>query len=126
MRRLFQVSTLRHDATVEDLDYRIPRGLSRPQTLSLAQGSWIERHHNCSVVGPTGVGKTYVACALARAGIQRGHRALYLRVPRMLEMLSIARDDGRLASLMATPSRVDIVTSRHRDSRRFLDATPHP
>ena len=66
-------------------------------------------HHNVAVVGPTGVGKTFVACALANAAIRRGHSALYLRAPRMLDELAIARADGRLTRLMASWARVDVL-----------------
>jgi len=61
------------------------------------------------VLGPTGVGKTYVACALAHSAIRQGHSALYLRYPRMLEELSIARGDGRLARLMNAWSKVEVL-----------------
>lgn len=61
------------------------------------------------VVGPTGVGKTYLACALSQAAIRRGHRALYWRVPRLLDELQLARADGRAAHLMATWARIDVL-----------------
>ncbi|EQD65953.1 IstB ATP binding domain-containing protein, partial [mine drainage metagenome] len=68
-KRQLRYAKLRHDAVVEDIDFRQHRGLERSQVLSLAEGSWISHHHNVSVLGPTGVGKTYIACALAHAGI---------------------------------------------------------
>ena len=73
-----------------------PRGLDRAAVLGLAEGGWVAAHHNIAVVGPTGVGKTFLACALANAAIRRGHSALYLRARRMLDELAIARADGRL------------------------------
>lgn len=109
LERLLRSAKLRHDAVVEDIDFRTPRGLERSQILSLAEGSWISHHHNLSVVGPTGSGKTYVACALARAGIRKGHNALYLRAPRMFETLELSRLDGRLASLMTSWARIEIL-----------------
>ena len=62
-----------------------------------------------SVAVPPGVGKTYLACALADAAIRRGHTALYLRAPRMFDELAVARADGRLSRLMATRARVDVL-----------------
>ncbi len=93
----------------ENIDFHTKRGLERSQILSLAQASWISEHHNLSVVGPTGSGKTYIACALARAGITKGYSALYLRAPRMFETLELSRLDGRLASLMALWARIEIL-----------------
>lgn len=107
--RLLRAAKLRHDAVVEDIDFRSPRGLERSQILSLADAAWVGHHHNLSVVGPTGTGKTYLGCALARAGIRKGYSALYLRATRMLEALEISRLDGRLTSLMASWSRVEIL-----------------
>jgi DNA replication protein DnaC len=96
-------------ACVEDVDFRAPRGLRRSELLHLAASEWVEAHHNCVIVGPTGVGKTYLACALAHAAIRRGHTALYLRAPRMLAELATARADGRLARLMASWARVGVL-----------------
>ena len=109
LERLLRSAKLRHNAVVEDIDFRTQRGLERSQVLSLAQASWISQHHNLSVVGPTGSGKTYIACALARAGIKKGYSALYLRAPRMFETLELSRLDGRLTSLMASWARTEIL-----------------
>lgn len=107
--RYLKTAKLRTDAVVEDIDFRARRGLDRPAVLGLAECRWVANHHNVAVVGPTGVGKTFVACALANAAIRRGNSALYLRAPRMLEELAIARADGRLARLMASWARVDVL-----------------
>ena len=69
----------------------------------------MDAHRNVLVVGPTGVGKTFVACALAHAALRRGHRALYLRVPRLLDELVLARADGRLPRLLAAWARIDVL-----------------
>lgn len=109
LQRYLKAAKLRSDAVVEDIDFRRQRNLDRPLLLSLADAGWVTSHHNIAVVGPTGVGKTFLACALANAAIRRGHTALYLRAPRMLEGLAIARADGRLARLMAQWARIDVV-----------------
>ncbi len=69
----------------------------------------MEAKHNILIVGPTGIGKTYIACALAQTAIRRGHTAFYLRAPRMLDELSVARVDGRLPRLLAAWARVDVL-----------------
>ena len=107
--RHLKTARLRSDAVIEDLDLRAPRGLDRATVLGLAEGHWVSAHRNVLVTGPTGVGKTFVACALAHSAIRRGHTALYLRVPRLLDELVLARADGRLPRLMASWARVDVL-----------------
>lgn len=109
LERMMKNAKLRHDAVIEDIDFHAPRGLERSQILALAEGTWILNHHNLSIVGPTGCGKSFISCALARAGIKKGFSALYLRAPRMLETLEISRLDGRLASVMASWARIEIL-----------------
>jgi DNA replication protein DnaC len=107
--RYLKAAKLRTNAVVEDVDFRRRRGLDRAQFLGLAEGGFVVNHHDVLVVGPTGLGKTYLACALAHAAIRRGHNALYVRAPRMLEDLAIARVDGRLSRLMASWARIDVL-----------------
>jgi len=109
MARYLKAAKLRSTAVMEDIDFRRRRGLERAAVLSLAQGGWVTARHNIAVVGPTGVGKTFLACALANAAIRRGHSALYLRASRMLDELAIARADGRLVRLCATWARLDVL-----------------
>ncbi len=107
--RHLRAARLRSDAVMEDLDLRGPRGLDRSTVLGLAEAHWVSTHRNVLVTGPTGVGKTFLACALAHAAIRRGHTALYLRVPRLLDELVLARADGRLPRLMAAWARIDVL-----------------
>lgn len=109
LQRSLKTSKLRGNAVIEDIDFRRPRGLERAQLLNLAESLWVANHHNVLVVGATGLGKTYVACALAHSAIRHRHSALYLRGPRMLDDLAIARADGRLTRLLASWARVDVL-----------------
>lgn len=107
--RYLKTAKLRTNAVVEDIDFRRRRGLERPAVLSLAECTWVAKRHNVAVVGPTGVGKTFLACALANSAVRHGHSALYLRASRMLDELAIARLDGRFGRLTATWARIDVV-----------------
>ena len=109
LERNLRAAKLRMDASIEDLDLHSPRGLERAAVLALADAGWVASHQNVLVVGPTGVGKTYVACALAHAALRRGHTALYMRAPRMFTDLAIARADGRLPRVLASWARIDVL-----------------
>ncbi len=109
LERYLRAAKLRVAATIEDIDFRAPRGLDRSVLLELAASYWVSAHQQVLVTGPTGVGKTYLACALAGAAIRAGHSALYARVPRLLAELDTARLDGRLPRLLAAWARIDVL-----------------
>lgn len=123
---------LKQAAVWEDIDYRHPRGLDKHLLRRLLEGAWVREHHNVLITGPTGVGKTYLACALANAACRGGHTALYQRLPRLFEELLIARGDGRYAKTLATLAKVDVLVlddwglallddERRRDLLEILD-----
>jgi len=91
---------LRHRAAVEDVDYRTNRGLDRALFQRLTLGGWIEQKQNLIIVGPTGVGKSWLACALGHKACRDNHSVLYQRIPRLFADLGLARGDGRFARLM--------------------------
>ena len=100
---------LRQNASVEDVDFRHPRKLDKTLFMQLAECRWLKEHHNLLIIGPTGVGKTYLACALAQKACRQGYSALYLRLPRLLYDLSIAKADGRYDKLLTAIGRADLL-----------------
>lgn len=97
------------NAALEDIDYRHPRGLDKSLIRSLATCQWVKDHLNILISGPTGVGKTWLACALAQKACREGFTALYLRLPRFLQEITIAKGDGRYTKLLATLARTDVL-----------------
>jgi len=100
---------LRHSCCVEDLDFKTSRGLDKTLILSLSACTWIARGINVLICGPTGVGKSYLACALAHKGCLEGYSALYLRLPRLFEELRLAKADGRYGKLMLGYAKTDLL-----------------
>ena len=100
---------LRHHAVVEDVDYRAPRGLDRALVHKLADGEWIGAHDNLILCGPTGVGKSWLACALGHKACRDNHSVLYQRIPKLFAELAMARGDGRYARIMRTLNGVQLL-----------------
>lgn len=100
---------LRQNACLEDIDFRHPRSLDKSLMLQLASGQWIKEANNLLIIGPTGVGKTYLACALAHKACQLDYSALYFRLPRLLQQLDIAKGDGRYGKLLKSFAKTNLL-----------------
>ncbi len=100
---------LRHQGAVEDIDYRHPRGLEKSLMKKLATSQWVREHLNVLICGPTGIGKSWLACALAHKACRDGFTALYARLPRFFRELTLARGDGRYHKLMTTMAKTDLL-----------------
>jgi DNA replication protein DnaC len=100
---------LRQSACLEDVDYRSPRGLDKTLITSLAMCQWIREHRNVLITGPTGVGKTWIACAFGHQACREGFTTLYLRLPRLLQELPLSKGDGRYPKLMATLAKTELL-----------------
>jgi DNA replication protein DnaC len=102
-------ASLRQNAVVEDLDTRAARGLDKALFAKLAAGEWIARHQDLLITGPTGTGKSWLACALGHKACRDDRSVLYYRVPRLLDALALARGDGRYPRLLKSLARVELL-----------------
>jgi len=100
---------LRQTACVEDIDYRQPRGLDKALCVSLTGCDWLRQHHNVIITGPTGTGKSYLACALGHKACREGYRVLYFRASRLFQDLAIAKADGRYDRLLRALARTELL-----------------
>jgi DNA replication protein DnaC len=108
--RRLKSAKLRHDACCEDIDYRTARGLEKTVIRGLAKDSqWVQNHENLFVLGPTGVGKSFIACALAQKACRDGYSAFYTRASSLFRDLTLARADGSFRNLLARLSRIDVL-----------------
>jgi DNA replication protein DnaC len=109
MQNRLKNAKLRLSASLEDLDFRQGRGLDRSTVMSLALNQWVKSYHNILVTGPTGAGKSYLACALAQKACRDGHTTLYQRVPRLFQELTLSRQDGRFNKLFAPIIKCEVL-----------------
>jgi DNA replication protein DnaC len=100
---------LKVQASLEDIDYRHPRGLKRAQIDQLRTSQWVQKHHNCLITGPTGSGKTYLACALGHQACRDGHRVCYYYAPKLFRELQSAQADGSLMKLLKKLARAALL-----------------
>jgi DNA replication protein DnaC len=108
--RLLKDAQLRlSNACVEDIDMSPARGLDKATIRQLGSCGWLAEHLNVLLSGPTGVGKSYIACAFGHAACRKGHRVLYRRVPRMLDELALSRADGTYVKLLAKLTRSELL-----------------
>ena len=109
MKRLLDTAKLKLSASMEDIDYRTPRGLDKSVIMHLGTCEWVRRHQNIIIEGPTGVGKTYLACALGHKACREGMSAFYIRMPKLYYTMAIARADGSYAKTLARLAKVSVL-----------------
>jgi DNA replication protein DnaC len=108
--RLLRDAQLRYPtACVEDIEPSSARGIDKAQVRQFARGTWLQDHLNMILSGKTGVGKSYIACALGQDACRKGHRVLYRRVPRLFDELALARAEGSYAKLLANLAKVEML-----------------
>ena len=109
IRRLRSAKPRYKSASLENVDFKHPRGLIRQQVLSLGSCSWIQDRHNLLITGPTGIGKSFLACAFVERACRRGFTARYVRMPRLLHEVAVGRGDGSYTRLLARLAKLDLL-----------------
>lgn len=109
MQTRLRMAKLKHGAALEDIDFKSARGLDRSLILKLADCEWVASHLNMLITGATGVGKTWLACALANKACREGYNSYYVRLSRLFQDLDIGRADGRYAKMMRQLAKADVL-----------------
>jgi len=107
--RRLQQAKLQQSACVEDIDFKHPRGLNKAVIQEMARCQWVRQHLNVLITGPTGCGKTYLACALAHKACLMGFTTRYYRLPRLWLELKVSKADGTYASWLTKIAKVDVL-----------------
>ena len=109
LQRRLQTAKLRYPASLEAVDFTQPRRLNRQQVLTLGGCAWLAERHNLLITGPTGIGKSFLACAFVERACRRGFTARYVRMPRLLHEVAVGRGDGSFARLLARLAKLDLL-----------------
>lgn len=109
MDRRLRAAKLKQRATVEDVEFSPTRKLKKTDFLQLAQGTWVKNKHNLIISGPTGVGKTFLACALADKTCKLGFSAFYIKTSELYSQLSLAHADGSFTKTITRFSRFNLL-----------------
>lgn len=109
MQTRLRMAKLKQNSALEDIDFKTARGLDRSLIMKLAGCEWVAEHLNVLITGATGLGKTFLACALAHKACREGYSSHYVRLTRLFQELDIGRADGRYAKLMRQFAKADVL-----------------
>ena len=109
LHRYLKEAKLKLDACVEDIDYQTPRGIDQSVIMRLIICDWIRHHQNIIITGPTGTGKTFLACGLANKACREGYRTFYIRSPKLYYELTVSRGDGSYGKIINKLARIQIL-----------------
>ena len=107
--RRLRAAKLRYPASLENIDFKTPRRLNRQQTMTLSTCAWLTEQHNLIVSGPTGIGKSFIACALVERACRRGFNAFYIRAPGLIDQLAVSRIDGSYPRLLSRLAKLHLL-----------------
>jgi DNA replication protein DnaC len=107
--RRLRAAHLKERSVIEDVDYQHPRGLDRKLVRTLSASDWVRQHQSILLLGPTGIGKSWLACALAQKACRDGFSVLHKRTSELFRELAVAHADGSIGRLLVRLSRIDIL-----------------
>src|SRR5438034_806792 len=107
--RRLKEAKLKEPACVENIDFQHKRGLNQSKILELSQCNWVRNHLNLLITGPTGCGKTYLACALAHKACLQGLTSRYIRLPRLWHELKVAKADGTFTKWLSQIAKINVI-----------------
>jgi DNA replication protein DnaC len=124
MERYLKNARMKLDACVEDIDYKTPRGIDQSVMMSLIACDWVKRHHNIIITGPTGAGKTFLACALTNKACREGYRAFYIRSSKFSYQMALAKGDGSYGKTINKLAKAHVLVIDDLGLTPMTDASP--